>query len=92
MKIKVRTFGHLTAHIGKETVIELPPDAKIENVLSKLKEKTENIDKESLSRYDHFEPELTILVNGQNIQALNSLQTPLKDGDILVLLPSVQGG
>ena len=92
MKVKVRAFGHLTASLGNETVVELKPDAKIGDLLSMLKEKTEAVQKEALFRFDRTEPELTILLNGQNIQTLDGLNTPLKDGDLILLLPAVHGG
>ena len=92
MKVKVRAFGRLTARLGNETVVELKPNSKISDLLAMLREKTESIQKEALIRFDRTEPELTILLNGQNIQTLNGLKTPIKDGDLILLLPAVHGG
>jgi molybdopterin synthase sulfur carrier subunit len=92
MKVKVRTFGRLTAGLGNETVIELTKEATIGDLLSMLKEKTEAVQKEALTRFDRTEPELTILINGQNIQTLDGLKTSLKDGDLILLLPAFHGG
>ena len=92
MKVKVRAFGRLTANLGNEMVVELKPDAEIGDLLSVLKEKTLSVQKEALIRFDRTEPELTILLNGQNIQTMGGLKTPLKDGDLILLLPAVHGG
>jgi len=92
VKVKVRAFGRLTARLGNETVVELKPNSKISDLLAMLREKTESIQKEALIRFDRTEPELTILLNGQNIQTLNGLKTPIKDGDLILLLPAVHGG
>jgi len=92
VKVKVRAFGRLTANLGNEMVVELKPDAEIGDLLSVLKEKTLSVQKEALIRFDRTEPELTILLNGQNIQTMGGLKTPLKDGDLILLLPAVHGG
>ena len=92
MKVKVRAFGRLTARLGNETVVQLKPDSNIDDLLSMLREKTEAVQKEALTRFDRTEPELTILLNGQNIQTLNGLKTPIKNGDLILLLPAVHGG
>jgi len=73
-------------------VVELKPNSKIGDLLSLLRQKTEAVQKEALIRFDRIEPELTILLNGQNIQTLNGLKTPVKDGDLILLLPPVHGG
>jgi len=73
-------------------VVELKPNSKIGDLLSLLRQKTEAVQKEALIRFDRIEPELTILLNGQNIQTLNGLKTPVKDGDLILLLPAVHGG
>ena len=35
---------------------------------------------------------LQFLINGKNASSLNGLQTKIKDGDVLALLPPVGGG
>ena len=92
MKVKVKTLGHLTASLGKEKIVELADKTTIGDLLSLLKEKTVVLQKEDLFRFDRTEPELTILLNGQNIQTLDGLKTTLKDRDLILLLPAVHGG
>jgi molybdopterin converting factor small subunit len=92
MKIKVKMLGHLTASLGNEKIVELADKTTIGDLLSILKEKTVALQKEALFRFDRTEPELTILLNGQNIQILDGLKTTLKDRDLILLLPAVHGG
>jgi len=92
MKVKVRAFGRLIDLIGSEVYVELKPNAKVKDLLSKLREKSLSLKEDALKRYERNEPELTILLNGRNIYTLKSLQTPLKEGDVVVLLSPVIGG
>ena len=94
MKVKVRAFGRLIDVLGDEIDVELEPNAKVKDLLAKLREKilSLDLDEAALTRYERDEPELTILLNGRNIYTLKKLQTPLKDGDLVVLLPPVIGG
>jgi len=92
MKVKVKAFGRLIDIFGNEVYVELEPNAKVRDLIAKLKEKTLSLEEEALTRYERDEPELTILLNGRNIQSLKKLETPLKDGDLVVLLPPVIDG
>lgn len=92
MKVKVKALGRLSSSLGKEKNVELADEATIGDLLSVLKEKTVTVQKEALFRFDRTEPELTVLLNGQNIQTLDGLKTALKDGDLILLLPSIHGG
>ncbi len=92
MRVKVRALGRLMDLLGSELYVELKPNAKVKDLLAKLKRKSLILDENALTRYERDEPELTILLNGRNIYTLRKLQTPLKDGDTVVLLPPVVGG
>jgi molybdopterin converting factor small subunit len=92
VKVKVKALGRLSSSLGKEKNFELADRATIGDLLSILKEKTAVVQKEALFRFDRTEPELTVLLNGQNVQTLDGLKTLLKDGDLVLLLPSIYGG
>jgi len=92
MKVKVRAFGHLTALLGNQTDIELEADAKLKDLVARLKERSTGLNENFLGRFERGEPELMILLNGRNIHTLEKLQTSLNDGDIVVLLPPAVGG
>ena len=90
--MKVRAFGRLIKFIDSELEVELAPNAKVKDLLAKLREKSVSLEEDALARYEKDEPELTILLNGRNIYTLKNLQTPLKEGDVVVLLSPVIGG
>lgn len=90
--MRVRAFGRLTELLGSEAVVELDADSKVQDLVSSLRERTGSLRQGFLQRYEAGEPELTILLNGRNILTLKKLQTPLKEGDVVVLLPPFIGG
>jgi len=92
VKVNVKALGRLSASLGNERAVELADKATIGDLLSVLKEKTAAVQREALFRFDRAEPELTVLLNGQNVQTLDGLTTALKDGDLVLLLPSIYGG
>ena len=92
MKVKVRAFGRLAELLGSDTVFELEAGSRVQDLVSRLREGTGSFREGSLQRYEVGEPELTILLNGRNILTLEKLQTPLKEGDLVVLLPPFIGG
>lgn len=92
MKIKVRAFGDLIALLSNESTVELKANARLKDLVSKLAE-TKGSSKEGfLGHYDLDGYELVILLNGRNVHTLKKLDTPLKDGDVVTLLPPVVGG
>ena len=90
--MKIRAFGRLTDLLGSEAIVELEPDSKVQDMVSKLRERIGSLTEGFLQRYEDGEPELTILLNGRNILTLEKLRTPLRDGDVVVLLPPFIGG
>ncbi len=92
VKVKVKALGRLSASLGKERAVELADKATIGDLLFMLREKASIVQKEALFRFDRTEPELTVLLNGQNVQTLNGLKTTLKDRDLVLLLPAIYGG
>lgn len=92
MKVKVRAFGDLTAYLGNESIIELEDNAELKNLISKLMERIGNRKKDFLRHYEVSSSDLAILLNGRNIKTMKKLDTPLKDRDVVTLLPLVPGG
>ena len=56
MKVKVRVFGRLIDVFGNELEVELGPNAKVKDLLAKLKEKSLSLEEEALTRYERNEP------------------------------------
>jgi molybdopterin converting factor small subunit len=93
MKIKVMVaVGDLVTHLGYEIIVELKTNAKLKDLLSKLTEKIGSSRKGFLGHYDVVGVDLVVLVNGFNIHALKGLETSLRDGDIVAILPLSSGG
>jgi len=93
MKIKVMVVvGDLVTHLGYETIVELKTNTKLKNLLSKLAEKTGSSRKGFLGHYDVVGVDLVVLINGFNIHTLKGLETSLREGDIVAILPLASGG
>lgn len=95
MIIRIRFFTVLREVTGKrEETLNLPRDnLSIVQVLETLSEKYgkpfDNYVFEADGRVKGF---LQFLINGTNASTLQGLETRLKDGDVLAVLPPVGGG
>jgi molybdopterin synthase sulfur carrier subunit len=92
MKIYVRIFGSLAPVLGRKHTILLNEEATLKTLTNKLSQKT------GQTRHNYFGDfringgDLAIMVNGRNIALLKGLDTKLKDGDEIVILPPTAGG
>jgi molybdopterin synthase sulfur carrier subunit len=95
MKVTLHTILGVKRVIGQRlTEIDLPPGSTVEDFLMHLKERW------GAELFTHlFDPDsgavlpyMRIMVNGQAIQFLEGLETPLRDGDEVLILPPVSGG
>jgi sulfur-carrier protein len=95
MKITLHTIMGIKDVIGQRlTEIDLPQDSTVDDFLTYLRERWG----EKLSAR-LFEPDggavlpyVRILVNGQSINFLEGMETPLRDGNEVLILPPVSGG
>ena len=97
MKVSVRFFTSLREIVGKkEETLEFSDDEKVtvDRVLRVLSHEYGRSFVDYV--YDPITREvkgfLQFLVNGKSATSLNGLQTKLKDGDVLAILPPVGGG
>ena len=95
MKITLHTILGLKQVVGQRLMeIDLPHGATVEDFLTYMKEKWG--DKLSARLFDPDSgavlPYVRIMVNGQAIQFLEGMETPLKEGDEILILPPVSGG
>lgn len=95
MKVMLHTILGPKDVIGQRlTEIDLPDGSTVEDFLTYLRERWG----EELSNRI-FEPDseavlpyVRIMVNGQTIEFLEGMQTALKEGDEVLILPPVSGG
>ena len=95
MKVRVRTILGLTQVLGKKEIdFDLPEGSTVRDLLTRMVERWGNELSPHLfePQSDHLLPYLRIMVNGQTIQFLNGMETVLKDGDELLLIPLAAGG
>jgi molybdopterin synthase sulfur carrier subunit len=97
LKIKVRFFTSLREIVDKreETLsFDQNREVTVDLVLKTLAEKYGTPFKEYVYEGKTTEPKgfLQFLVNGNSASTLNGLETELKDGDLLAILPPVGGG
>lgn len=94
MEVKVKLFGLLKRALGSDCLLlELSEPLRLKDLINKIVEeysalKNILLDPELMDP----RPNLIILVNGVEISALNGLETFLKDGDEIVLIPVIHGG
>ena len=94
-KITLHTILGLKEVIGQRlTEIDLPHRSTVEDFLTYMKERWG--DKLSARLFDPDSgavlPYVRIMVNGQTIQFLEGMDTQLKEGDEVLILPPVSGG
>ena len=93
MAIKVKFVGALRQASGKDTRLVDCGQCSVKELIAKisrhLPELRRNLIDEELG---DSRPNGLILVNGREISVMNGLNTALKDGDEVVLVPVAHGG
>jgi len=94
MKVKVKLFGVLKRAFGSDNLLlELSEFSKLKDLIDKIVEESPSLRNVLLDpELMDPRPHMIILVNGVEISALNGLETSLKDGDEIVLIPVIHGG
>jgi molybdopterin synthase sulfur carrier subunit len=97
MQIRVRFFTSLREIVDKreETLsFDVSKKVTVDFVLRMLAGKYGVPFKEYVYNGETFQPKsfLQFLVNGNSTSTLNGIETELKDGDVLAILPPVGGG
>lgn len=96
MEVKIRFFTTLRELTNKkeETLILSSPETAVSTVLKLLSEKYGKTFDDYVfdSKTGQVKGFLQFLINGKSTSTLNGLETPLKDGDVIAILPPVGGG
>jgi MoaD family protein len=96
LKVKVEYLGHIKNILGsrREEEIEVEDDSSISDLLMVLSEKHGESFKKALYEAGgkDIKSNFIATVNGYLLNQLNGVETKLKSGDHVVLMPIVSGG
>jgi len=93
MRVKVRLFALLREVAGtKEIEEEVEEGITVKDLLERLSTKLPKRFRELVFEEQNVSKNVIILVNRRGIRELEGLETKLKDGDEVALLPPVSGG
>ena len=97
LRVSVRFFTSLREIVKKkEETLEFPDDKKVtvDRVLETLSQRNSKdfVDYVYDVKTHEVKGFLQFLINGKSASAIKGLQTELKDGDVLAILPPVGGG
>lgn len=94
MAITVKFIGAFRHFSGlDELALDCNGCVSMSRLVNELIEKVPEIKRSLIDQqFEDSRPNALILVNGREIGVLNGLETKLKDGDEIVLVPVVHGG
>lgn len=86
-------FGNeLSRAIGRRHSVELDEGSTVSTLINKLSKLTGSTRAGFLGGFKVGGPNLAVLVNGRNVALGEGVETELRDGDEVVLIPFVVGG
>lgn len=94
MKIQIKFFAALREIVGKKAeFVELDGGVRVQDVIRHLIETYGTpLEQHLFDKRGKLTTSYQLLINGINISTLEGLETPLKEGDTLAILPPVGGG
>jgi len=94
LKVTIRLLGIFHGISGKSNIaLEFKDAVPLKRVIREIIEVTPKLKKTLTSpELEDPRPNTLIIVNGKEISVLNGLETEIKDGDEIVLVPVTHGG
>lgn len=94
MRVRVRLFGDMATLAGQSDVaLELPEGADLRAALVAVDQAARRtVSSSVLFDEKTIHPSVAVLVNGSNVLLGAGLQTSLKDGDQVAVMPLISGG
>ncbi len=92
MKVRVRVFGDAAEVLGGKHVLEVEEGATVGAVLREVQRRAGAPRPGFVGSFRLGGPDMAVIVNGVNSSLLQGLETVLKDGDEVVVMPYVVGG
>jgi sulfur-carrier protein len=91
MSVRVKLPQILRKHAGGEAVVEAD-GSTLREVLKDLESRYPGITKNVVNEGGTLHRFINVYVNDEDVRYLGSLETPVKGGDTVSLLPAVAGG
>jgi sulfur-carrier protein len=91
MAVKIRIPTPLRAMTGGVDAVQVSA-ATVDQALAQLCTQFAGMDKRLFKQPGELNRFVNIYVNEEDIRFLNNLQTPIKDGDDLSIVPAIAGG
>ncbi len=91
MSVRIKLPTILRKHADGEAVVDAE-GATLRELLSDLESKYPGVTKNVVSQNGGLHRFINVYVNDEDVRYLGSLETPVKDGDTVSLLPAVAGG
>lgn len=90
--IRVRLTAQLKDWTGGRSELDLDSPGNLRGVFRELKAAFPGIDQRILDDQGRLRDHVNVFVNNENSRDLDGEETRLRDGDVIVILPSVAGG
>jgi MoaD family protein len=91
MSSKVKIPTPLRRHTGGASSVEVT-GTRVREALDDLLSRYPTVGERLFDERGQVKPHLNIFLNNEDIRFLNGLDTPLREGDTVVLLPALAGG
>lgn len=91
MPCKVKIPTPLRRHTEGASAVEVRGE-HVREALNELQSRYPSIGERLFDGHGQVKPHLNIFLNNEDIRFLGGLDTPLRDGDTVVLLPALAGG
>jgi len=90
--IRVRLTAQLRDYVHGAREVELDSASDLGSVVSKLEKSFPGIGGRIVDDQGKIRAHVNVFVNSENSRELKNESTPLRDGDVVHILPSVAGG
>lgn len=90
--IRVNLSGQLKGYTGDAKQLDFEGPKTVLAMLQELDARFPGIKSRILDDQETIRPYVNVFVNGENVRELGRERTPLRDGDMVYILPSVAGG
>lgn len=92
IQLRVRLLGSLKVYAGKEELeIEVSEGAKLREVLALLVKREPSLSR-AIEEDGRVRPGYLVFINDADYMVFEGLETPLKNSDVVTILPVSHGG